>query len=207
MGNGFVYVGNLILIPWAILTNVVVIYFFVVCTLCWDDFFPYVISRFPFILSTITFILYTASCILTAFFMFQIFPNHNIVLNSFNIVFLFFASISVIAFVSNSFVNQSDYKNKAFTFVVAYPNDMKTKRLKLKLNVVDDSQLAPLLHQYITGRTETPSIIIICFFIPWLVMEIILLRTIHKKLKQQYQTNSNEYESNDTETPLNNLVD
>ena len=204
MGNGFVFVGNLVLIPWAILTLAVVIYFFVVCTLCWDDFFPYVISRLPFILSATTFVLFTASCILTGFFMFQVFPSIDLILKCFNVVFLFFASVSIIAFVSNSFDNEADYRNKAFTFILSYPNDYKTIQLKVKLNIAnDDTQLSPKLHQYISGRTSTPSIVIICFFVPWLVMDILMLRSIYKKVKEPHPSSAGDYQTNQTETPLN----
>ena len=208
MEKKFISVGNGILIPWAILTLAEIIYFFVICTIYWDVFFPYVISRLPFVFSTITFIMVTLTCILTLMLMFQIFPKCQLVVRIFNLIFVFLACISNIVFISHCFSKENEFRNRAFTFILAYPDDPKTKNLKLKLNIsTNDQQMSSKINKYIAARTQTPAITIICFFIPWLILHLIILRSLSKKANQIELSDHNYQSQHDTDETLDEFPD
>ena len=204
-------VSNLILIPWATLSLAVLVYFFCLCSLYIDDFFPYVISRLPLISITFLSIMITITATITGLFMFKVFANSLKILKAFNYVFLFFSIIALIFFVITCFSNSDDYTGRTVSYLIAFPNDKRTKSFKAKHNVFQNSSnLSKAVSNYITARVKAPPITIISFFIPWLALHIVILYkslSCNQSTTNKLDNQTNDIEANGTNQPLNDITD
>ena len=185
MGKKVIEVGNLILIPWGILSLAIIVYFFSLCGILSDQFFFNIITKFSFIFSIVVFVIFMATCSMPVIFMYNVCPTKTKVLRIINFLFNILNFITIITLVVYCFKNSESFLDASLTHVISYPNEKYTLYLKIKLGLEkNEDDMASKIKNYISARTKAPGITITSFYLPWLVMHILMLRSIQKKSKE-----------------------
>jgi hypothetical protein len=182
MGRKVIEVSNILLIPWGMLSLIIMVYFFILCAMFSDEFFFHKITRFLFIFSIFVFVLFVATCTLLVLFMYGVFSITKLLFRVINFIILALSIVTTIVLVTYCFYNKENFLDTTLTYIISYPNDRYTKNLKIKLGLVKSEEgIADKVKKYISARTEAPGIAITCFFIPWLILYILMLRSIRNK--------------------------
>ena len=178
-------VGNLILIPWGILSLAIIVYFFSLCGILSDVFFYHIISKFSFIFSIVVFVIFVGTCAMPVVFMYSLCPTKRTVLRIINFIFIFLNIATIITLVAYCFRNSENFLDDSLTHVISFPNEKYTLHLKIKLSLdKDEEKMASKIRNYISARTKAPGITITSFYLPWFVMHVLMLRSIRKKSQE-----------------------
>lgn len=177
--------GNyMILVIWSLSSMFLLIYLFVLNSLCYDNFYPHIVSTLPSTFCVLIESSVVCSTIGVLILYFQCISLQTTFLFTFTIVFSSASVLMTILFVifCGTKSHKLDYIGVVVSYVVSYPSDSYTIWINAHLGleqVTQEVRKAKIV-RYIESRTTTASNVLMIAMPLWLLFQTWVIKSLAK---------------------------